>query len=128
MILDSSAILAILFAEPGHERLLERINAASAVAVGGPTVLEAAIVLGARTRKDPRPVLHEFLRDAEAEIVPFGPDHYHAAVDAFLRFGKGRHPAGLNFGDCMSYAVASLAGLPLLFAGDDFAATDIDVA
>jgi ribonuclease VapC len=63
-----------------------------------------------------------------AEIVDFNEDHYEAALSAFLRFGKGRHPAGLNFGDCMSYALASVSGLPLLYAGTDFSRTDIPSA
>jgi len=68
------------------------------------------------------------LRSIGAEIVPFGEEHYEAAVSAFLRYGKGRHPAGLNFGDCMSYALARVSGLPLLYIGDDFSKTDIQSA
>jgi ribonuclease VapC len=63
-----------------------------------------------------------------AEIIDFSEDHYEAALSAFLRFGKGRHPASLNFGDCMSYALASVSGLPLLYAGTDFSRTDIQSA
>lgn len=59
------------------------------------------------------------------EVIPLTADHYRVAVDAFLRFGKGRHPAALNFGDCLTYAVASLAGMPPLFVGDDFSRTDL---
>jgi ribonuclease VapC len=63
-----------------------------------------------------------------AEIVPFTQEHYEAAVSAFLRYGKGRHPAGLNFGDCMSYALAVVSGLPLLYTGTDFSLTDVKTA
>ena len=68
------------------------------------------------------------LRRVNAQVVPFTEEHFDAAVEAFQRFGRGRHPAGLNFGDCMSYAVATVAGLPLLFTGQDFARTDITTA
>jgi ribonuclease VapC len=68
------------------------------------------------------------LRKLNAEIVDFNEYHYEAAASAFLRFGKGRHPAGLNFGDCMSYALSAVTGLPLLCTGDDFARTDIQCA
>ena len=128
MILDSSAILAVLLAEPGHSRILERMGEAQIIGVGAPTVVESAIVLSARLGRDARAELNEFLQGAEAEVIPFALEHYNAAVDAFQRFGKGRHPAALNFGDCMSYAVAALAGLPLLFAGNDFSKTDIQRA
>jgi len=125
MVLDSSAIVAIHLREPGHERLIERIDAAEVVVVGVPTLLESAMVLTARLGQDARPMLFAFLRRLEAEVVPFNEEHLDAAATAFIRFGRGRHPAALNFGDCMSYAVASVAGMPLLFAGEDFKRTDI---
>ncbi len=125
LILDSSAILAVMLAEPGFDRILDRIGAAERVGIGAPTALEAAIVLSARWRLDARRLLLDFLREAEAEVVPFGVEHFEAALDAFLKYGKGRHPAALNFGDCLAYAVAEVAGLPLLFTGNDFAKTDI---
>jgi uncharacterized protein with PIN domain len=76
----------------------------------------------------PSPRLNGLLDSMRAEIVPFGSEHFEIALNAFLRYGKGRHPARLNFGDCMSYAVASLAGLPLLYTGTDFTKTDIQTA
>jgi ribonuclease VapC len=84
-----------------------------------------AIVLFAQLQRDARSLLARFLSEVSIAIVPFGESHYGAAVDAWLRYGKGRHPAALNFGDCLSYAVARLANEPLLFVGDDFAQTDI---
>jgi ribonuclease VapC len=84
-----------------------------------------AIVLFAQLQRDARSLLARFLSEASIAIVPFGESHYGAAVDAWLRYGKGRHPAALNFGDCLSSAVARLANEPLLFVGDDFAQTDI---
>ena len=125
MVLDSSAIVAIHLREPGHERLIGRIDAAEAFVVGVPTVLETALVLTARLGQDARPMIFAFLRRLDAEVVPFNEEHLDAAAAAFIRFGRGRHPAALNFGDCMSYAVASVAGLPLLFTGEDFSRTDI---
>lgn len=125
MVLDSSALLSVILAEPGCEALLARLSAARVVAVGAPTLVETAIVLSARLRRDARPLLNEFLREADAEVVPFSREHYEVAVDAFRRYGKGRHAAALNFGDCLAYAVASLSGLPLLFTGDDFSKTDV---
>lgn len=128
MVLDASAILAVLLQEPGHEPILNRIGEAPVVVVGVPTLVESAIVLSSRLRRDARGLLTDFLREADAEVVPFTLDHYYVAVDAFLRYGKGRHPAALNFGDCLSYATARLSGLPLLFTGDDFSKTDIATA
>ncbi|MGO9257806.1 MAG: type II toxin-antitoxin system VapC family toxin [Bryobacteraceae bacterium] len=128
MVLDSSAIVAIHLREPGHDRLIEAIDDAEVVVVGVPTLLETAVVLTTRLGQDARPVLSAFLRRLEAEVVAFNQDHLDAATTAFLRFGRGRHPAALNFGDCMAYAVASVAGMPLLFTGEDFARTDIKQA
>jgi ribonuclease VapC len=87
-----------------------------------------AIELSRRRGQDAGPWLRSFLRNADAEVVPFTEEHLDAAIDAFLRFGKGRHRAALNFGDCMAYAVAAVAGMPLLYTGNDFAQTDIPAA
>ena len=125
LILDSSAILAAFLEEPGYDSILDQISSAQSVGLGSPTFVETAIVLSSKMRRDARPQLNEFLREAGAELIPLGPEHIDAAVDAFLKFGKGRHPAALNFGDCLTYAIAAVAGLPLLFTGDDFTKTDI---
>jgi len=125
MVLDSSAIVAIHTREPGYERLIDAIEAADLVAIGTPTLIESATVLSARIGQDARALLFAFLRRVDAEIVSFSQDHLDTAIEAFLRFGRGRHPAALNFGDCMSYAVARVAGMPLLFTGEDFKRTDI---
>jgi len=125
MIVDTSALVAIVIEEPGYERLLEKANTANVTLVGAPLAFEAAMVLSARVGRDARSTLHGLLRSISAEIVPFSEEHYEAAISAFLRYGKGRHPAGLNFGDCMSYAFARMSGLPLLYIGDDFSKTDI---
>jgi ribonuclease VapC len=128
MVLDSSALISILLEERGYESLLEKAGRAEAIFVGAPTALETAMFLSARFRRDARPMLSGVLRRMNAEIIDFSEDHYEAALSAFLRFGKGRHPAALNFGDCMSYALASVSGLPLLYAGTDFSRTDIPSA
>lgn len=128
MILDTSAVLSILFAEPGFERLLDRILAADLVGIGTPTLSETGMILVSRLGPDGRGVLERFLDELGVVSVPFGDEHWRAAVDAFDRFGRGRHRASLNFGDCLSYATARLAGQPLLYLGEDFAGTDIEAA
>jgi ribonuclease VapC len=125
VILDSSAIVAILLQEPGYERLRDHLVAAEQVGVGAPTVAESSLVLCARLGHAGKTLLARLLQEAEVEIVEFGADHWMVAADAFLAYGKGRHRAGLNFGDCMTYAVAKLAEEPLLCLGDDFTATDL---
>jgi ribonuclease VapC len=125
MILDSSAILSVILGEPHADRIVAHIGAATAVAAGAPTLLETAMVLSTRLKRDPRPLLNEFVREAELEVIPFSREHYEIALDAFQRFGKGRHPAALNFGDCITYAVARIAQLPLLCTGNDFPKTDL---
>jgi len=128
MVLDTSAIVAIVLQEPGFEQLVEKIAMARTVAVATPTLLECAMVLTSRLRLDARIVINGLARKMNAQVVPFTEEHFEAAFEAFQRFGRGRHPAALNFGDCMSYAVAAVAGVPLLFTGNDFARTDITAA
>lgn len=128
MIVDSSALVAVTFKEPGYESLVTKLIAAPAPGIGTPTLTETGIVLASRLQRDPRDLLFRMLGEFEVTEVPFGEQHWRTAIDAYLRFGKGRHPAQLNFGDCLSYAVARLADEPLLYVGDDFAATDLDAA
>lgn len=128
MIVDASALLAVLFREEGFEAVLERLLADPAPAVGAPTLAEAGIVLAARLGPASHGMLERFLDEVGIQEIPFGEIHWREAVSAYRRFGKGRHPAALNFGDCMTYAVASLAGEPLLFTGGDFAETDLEPA
>jgi ribonuclease VapC len=128
MILDSSAIIAIMFQEPGYEAVLEKLGTAVEVGVGAPTLVECSIVLSARLNQDARGLLARFLQEANVTIVPFSDAHYGTATGAWLKYGKGRHPAGLNFGDCLAYAVAKLTAMPLLCLGDDFPQTDLPLA
>lgn len=128
MTLDSSALLAILFGEPGALDLVDRILEADIVRVGTPTLVETAIVLGARRGKPAAADVLGLVEELGATIVPFGAAEWQVAVSAYDRFGRGRHPAGLNFGDCLCYATAATAGDTLLFVGNDFAKTDIGPA
>ena len=128
MILDSSAVVAIVCVEPGAESLAIRIAGARTVAIGAPTLAETQIVLANKLGPDGAALVNQFLEEARVLVVPFGRDHISSFMDAFQRYGKGRHPAALNMGDCFSYAIARVAGQPLLFVGDDFPKTDITPA
>jgi ribonuclease VapC len=125
MTLDSSALIAILFGESGYLDLVDRILEAEVVRVGTPTLAETAIVLTARRKGPMRRELAHVLRELDVTAVPFTEAHHDVAWQAYERYGRGRHKANLNFGDCLSYAVAKLAADDLLFVGDDFAHTDI---
>ena len=128
MTLDSSALIAILFGEHGHLDLIDRILVAEHVRVGTPTVVETSMVLAGRRRKKAVGEVEALLQELGVTVVPFGEREWHAAVAAFLRFGRGRHKAALNFGDCLAYAAAVVANDSLLFVGDDFGLTDVTAA
>lgn len=125
MILDSSAICAVLLAEPQARALAAAAGRAELVGIGAPTLTETGIVLERRLGPQARGVVTRLLDELDAVVIAFGPEHVRIALDAHARFGRGRHPAGLTFGDCMSYATARHARRPLLCVGDDFAATDL---
>lgn len=127
MIVDSSAVLAILFRENDAEMLLSAIAGASVVGIGSPTAVETGLVLTARLQRDATGVLLRFFEETSIQVVPFTNFHWQRAIEAYARFGKGRHPAALNFGDCMTYATASLARQPLLCRGGDFRKTDLEL-
>jgi ribonuclease VapC len=128
VIVDSSALVAITFREQGHHELIEKVTSAGPAGIGTPTLAETGLVLGWRFRQDPRDLLVRLLDELGIDEVPFGEAHWREAVSAYLRFGKGRHKAQLNFGDCLTYAVARLADEPLLFTGNDFTETDLELA
>src|ERR1041384_2610448 len=128
MVVDSSALVSILLEEPKHEQLFDKAVDSEITLVGAPHALETVMVLSGRSSADARYQLAGLLRAIGAELVPFTEEHYDVAVSAFLRYGKGRHPAALNFGDCVSYALARASGLPLLYTGTDFSKTDITPA
>ena len=128
MLLDSSALVALVMAELPACAVFDALAQAPVRAVGAPTLVETAMVLAGRRAavslggtSDLMLVLTRF----EVAVIPFGQDHWLIAWAAFLRYGKGHHPAGLNFGDCLTYAVAKLSGLPLLCVGGDFGQTDL---
>jgi len=128
VILDSSAVVAVVLGETGYETLRRRIVLAASVGIGAPTLLESELVLTGRMGEAARAQLLTLVTDGNVAVLPFDEEHWREAGSAFLRYGKGRHPAGLNYGDCMTYATARLAREPLLCLGNDFAQTDIELA
>jgi ribonuclease VapC len=127
MILDSSAILSLLLREPGFEDLVDQIASASQLAVGAPTLAESGIVLTGRIGQNARSLLVHFIHEWKIEVIPFSEDHWQEAVAAYSQYGKGKHKAALNFGDCMTFAVAKVSGRPLLCTGSDFSRTDLEL-
>ena len=128
MTLDSSALIAVLFAEPGYLDLVDRILDAGHVRVGAPTLVETSLVLAGRRRVKGGGEVVRLVEELGVTVVPFGEAEWRLAVDAFTKFGRGRHPAALNFGDCLAYATATSLGDALLYVGDDFAQTDVPAA
>ncbi len=129
MFLDTSAIVEYFITGPAYERIAAALAQSGTHFCTSPTVMfEAACVLASRRKISVEEAVHlleGFLSELRAEILPIDRDTGLVAIDAFSRFGKGRHPARLNFGDCFAYAGAKAAGLPLLYVGDDFAQTDL---
>lgn len=128
MVLDTSALIAILTREASADRLVAAVEADRTRLVSAATLVEASLVLLGRYGEVGESELDRLLRAVGAEVVPVGEEQANLARDAALRFGLGRHPAGLNFGDCFSYALAVARDEPLLFVGDDFAQTDVRVS
>ena len=128
MIVDSSAVLAILFDEPDSRRHAEAIMQASPCRMSVANALEATMVLESRGGHAPGHELDALLRRSGIELEPVTVRHLEIARAAWRRYGKGNHPAALNFGDCFAYALAKTEGEPLLFKGEDFSRTDIEAA
>jgi ribonuclease VapC len=128
MILDTSALAAILFGEPEAVRYIQLIHDADHCLISVPNFVELSIVIEGQIGPDAGRQCDVFFRRAGIIIEPFTVEHGHLARQAFLDFGKGRHPAGLNFGDCFAYALAKATGEALLFKGQDFSKTDIKAA
>jgi ribonuclease VapC len=128
VIVDASAVLAVIFEETGHLELVAKLADVRNKGIGTPTLVEVSLVLGGRLGEGAVEILEAFIQRFELTPIPFSSDHWHAATEAFLRYGKGRHPAALNFGDCLTYAVAKVANRPLLFVGNDFSQTDLAAA
>jgi ribonuclease VapC len=125
MVIDTSAIVAILFGEPEAETFALAIEQDPVRLMSAASVLEAAIVVESELGESGARELDLLIYKANIAVAPFTAEHLAAARHAFRLFGKGRHPAGLNFGDCFSYGLSRSTGEPLLFKGDDFARTDI---
>ena len=127
MVIDRSALMAILLAEPSAFAVAQAIDASPRRLLSAATLLETSIVIEARKGQEGGYALDRLLFRASVEIVPVDANQAEIARVAWRRYGKGRHPAGLNYGDCFAYALAKQSGLPLLFRGNDFSQTDIGV-
>jgi ribonuclease VapC len=126
MVIDTSAILAILQNEPERRKFNEAIEAAETRSLSTASFVETSMILESRFGSDAVRDLDLFLAKAQITLVPVDVDQADLARRAFREYGKGRHPAGLNFGDCFSYALAQALDEPLLFKGNDFGKTNID--
>jgi len=125
MIVDTSAVLAILFAEEDAARYADAIAAADTRVISAANYLEAAIVVDHQAGAAAGRQLDAFMSRAEFHVASVTRHHADLARQAYLDFGKGNHPAGLDFGDCFAYALSKATGAPLLYKGDDFARTDL---
>jgi ribonuclease VapC len=127
-VIDSSALLAVVLGESDAEALAARLVEPVKKVVSAGTLFEAAVAAERRGGLEARDRLDRLVTRVEPKVVAFDVEHLGWARDAFRRFGKGRHPAALNLGDCIAYATARHAVLPLLYKGDDFAQTDLERA
>jgi ribonuclease VapC len=125
MVIDTSALLAIFLAEPERQTFLELIRQDGSRLMSAPTALETAIVLEARRGVVAGREFDLFLHRLNIEVVPVDAAQIEVARAGWRKYGKGRHPAGLNFGDCFAYALTKTSGEPLLAKGDDFPKTDV---
>jgi ribonuclease VapC len=125
MVIDTSAILAILLDEPERRLFNEAIESAESRLLSAATFVEVSIVIEARFGAEGLRDLDLFIDRAGIKLISVDSEQAHAARRAFSQYGKGRHPAGLNYGDCFAYALATVLGEPLLFKGEDFPRTDV---
>ena len=128
MIADASAITAIFFRRPGHLALIDKLATAERAGIGAPTLAFTELALARDLGRNAHPLLARFLQEFGLVVVPFGEAHCRAAAEAFHRFGRGRHAAGLEPADCLAYATARLARQPLLCQGRRFSRTDLELA
>jgi ribonuclease VapC len=129
IVIDTSALVAIVFAEPERDAFLDVLQKHQRVLISTPTVVETRLVVHGRRGQRAVVLLDDLLRLPPFELVAPDAEQAIAAYSAFVAYGKGSgHPASLNYGDLFSYALAKVRGLPLLFKGDDFASTDIESA
>lgn len=128
MIVDASALVAMIQEEADAELLIDRLETVDLRSTHGVSVFETVIAVARESRREPdlaERTVQRFLAQADIAILTIGSTEASAALDAFRRYGKGRHPAKLNMGDCFSYACAKVRGVPLLYKGNDFAKTDL---
>jgi ribonuclease VapC len=125
IVVDTSALMALVLAEPTTSKIKQSIRTAAAISISAVTLAETLVVARRRSRGK---ALVELLNDIDAEVVPVTAEFARKVADAYDRWGKGVHPAGLNFADCFAYALAKDRACPLLFVGEDFAKTDVTVA
>lgn len=128
MILDTSALVAVLYGEPERDHFLRLIHEAPECSFSAANFLELSMVVEGQLGPHGARQVDTFLRRAGIVLMPVSVQQAHIARQAFLDYGKGRHPAGLNFGDCFAYALARELARPLLFKGNDFSQTDIPAA
>lgn len=128
MVVDTSVIVAILLMEPDRSELSRKLSRASSRQLSSVSYMEAGMVLTSRFGATAEHEINHLLFTARIDVVSIGLSHAKLALEAFRHYGKGRHPAALNFGDCFSYALAKSAAETLLFKGGDFAKTDIPAA
>jgi ribonuclease VapC len=126
MVIDTSALLAILQNEPGRRAFNEAIEEAESRSLSTASFVETSMIVESRYGADGVRDLDLFIAKAQITFVPVDAEQAHLARQAFRQYGTGRHPAGLNFGDCFSYALARSVGEPLLYKGNDFGKTDIE--
>lgn len=125
MVIDTSALVAALEGEPEGQSFVEAIAAAPRVLLSAASLVEASLVLESRRGEAAGRELDLFLHRARVQVIPVDADQAELARRAWRRFGRGRHPAGLSYGDLFAYALATATGEPLLYKGDDFARTDV---
>lgn len=128
MVIDTSALLAVFLGEPERRRFMELITQAETRCISAANVLETGIVLEARRGESAGREFDLFLHQAKVDTVPVDTEQVEVARVAWRKYGKGHHPAALNFGDCFAYALAKVLDEPLLAKGSDFARTDINLA
>ena len=127
MVIDTSCLGAIFFKEPEREEFLRKLGEAESLLISATTVVESGIVIEGRLGETGRSEFDWFLAKYQIQIVPVDAEHVDVARRAWRKYGKGNHPASLNFGDCFTYALAKISGEPLLAKGSDFQQTDLEL-
>ena len=124
---DTSAVAAVLFSGSTASQVVGLLDDADERVMASPTFVEVAMVLESRLGPEGAAAAERFLRDGEIDVVAFDRSQAARAAEGWRRFGKGRHPAALNLGDCFTYGLAATTGFPVLCVGNDFRQTDVDV-